>query len=177
MPLKSLAANKPELKLASIIASIATVAVVSTTIWISFFSDDDKTHTPERQPVAVEVTEKPAVPPLVKKPETDTPTISNATIPQKELSIQKTPPPKQVVVGQGDLYVQVGAFKQLNLARTLLKKMKKKYKRAEIFTKSNLHLVWVGPVATKEEALRLSTNIERYDQIKGFITSKKQTMM
>jgi len=52
-------------------------------------------------------------------------------------------------------------------------KMTKKYKRAKIIFRSKLYVVWVGPVVTYKEAETLRQNLQRRENIKGFIISDK----
>ena len=158
--LESIFANKPELKFAAIVASVATTIVFSSLIWTSTSFNLDKESRDIKKTIALKIVEKPVIKPVTKTPE---------KIPKQKKNVLT----KQVIVGQGNLYIQVGAFKKLNLANKMLHKMESVYKRAEIIKKSKLYMVWVGPVETKEEALLLDKNIRKHDGIKGFITSKK----
>jgi cell division septation protein DedD len=176
--IKSFIANASEQKYSVIIATVATVAVASTVVWTSFFSVDNTTGTAAtslQQPAAIKVTEKPLIKTSAKHSyQPAAQPVNTAPKAPKQARLEQTKksvPKKQVVIGQGNLYVQIGAFKQSKGAHLSLKKMQKKYKRAKIVTKSNLHLVWVGPVVTRQEAERLQKHIQQRDNIKGFITS------
>ena len=154
---KTLLTNAGERKLAIIIATVATLAVLTTVIWNTFFFQS--------------ITEKP-------------PGLQQATAPlhhttHKQATHKQSLPPttakksNKVIVGKGKFYVQVGAFKETKGARTTYEKMRKTYKRALIMPKSGYYAVWVGAVRTKSEAEILKRQIFKRYKIKGFITSQK----
>ena len=168
---KTLLSHAAERKLAIIIATVATFAVLTTVIWNTFFSQPITTAFTPVVNHSVSVTEKP-------------PSLQQATAPlhrttHKQATHKQSLPPataqkrNKVTVGKGKLYVQVGAFKEVKGARTTYKKMHKTYKRAQIMPKSGYYTVWVGPVRTKSEAEILKKQIFKRYKIKGFITSEK----
>jgi len=179
--LQTVAANAPERKIALIVAGVATFALAGSLIW-SLFSSSPNSVTAPNIPTAVQVIEKPKTIATqqrieVKEPAqivSEKPKQAKPIITQtKQQEVKPTLTKKKVVVGKGNLYVQVGAFKQPNLARLLYEKMTKKYKRAKIILRSNMYVVWVGPVVTYKEAATLKQNIQRRENIKGFIVSDK----
>jgi len=178
-----------EFKIAIIVAILATLAVVISTVWPLFMqSSEQEPPIQVMQSSEIHITPKPATTTFTKNTPSDT--IANnkpSRVKQTQENLRKKESPQpqkkhtaqtstkqrqQVVIGQGHLFVQVGAFKEINHARLMFKKMKAKYKRASIISKAQHHLVWVGPVATRSDAEKLKTNIRRQDKIKGFITSK-----
>ncbi|MDX8387798.1 MAG: SPOR domain-containing protein [Ghiorsea sp.] len=176
--LSSFITSASEQKYSAILATLVTIAVAITVIWVSFFSKgntSESTKSPVAQPLAVQITEKPNIKQLPDPtPTPHTKKAHNKTNHAKKVaSPQRKTPEKQVIIGQGKLYVQVGAFKEAKGASLTVRKMKARYKRAKVTIKSGFHLVWVGPVATKAEAESLKRHIQRRDHIRGFITSEK----
>jgi len=167
---KTLLTHAGERKLAIIIATVATFAVLTTVIWNTFFSQPVTTAPAPLVNHSVSITEKP-------------PSLQQATAPlyhtthkqatHKQSLTPTTAKSNQVTVGKGKLYVQVGAFKEVKGARETYEKMRKTYKRAQIMPKSGYYAVWVGPVRTKSEAETLKRQIFKRYKIKGFITSEK----
>lgn len=168
---KTLLTHAGERKLAIIIATVATLAVLTTVTWNTFFSQPITTTSAPVVNHSVSITEKP-------------PALQQATAPLHHTALkqathkQSSPAAiakksNSVTVGKGKLYVQVGAFKEVKGARTTYEKMRKTYKRAQIMPKSGYYAVWVGPVRTKSEAETLKRQIFKRYKIKGFITSEK----
>ncbi len=173
---QNFSAKKGELKFAIIFALIATIILTAVVLWASFFQHDEQ---------ATEIKKSSAIQ-VIQRPETTTQPRQKDEIPNQQKTISKPiekevakPATKtshhtsQIVMGQGNLFVQVGAFKQAELARLMLEKMKAKYKYAKIFPKANSYAVWVGPVITRNDADKLKKHIQRQDNIKGFVTSEK----
>jgi len=178
--LQSFQTQSKESKAAMVIALIATIVVTTVVIWTSFFKNSsDVSLDNTTVDKSIHITEKPnlQVPTTL---ETNKPIVRQA---QKTQSVQPKPQTKtaikpqrnkqQIVLGQGNYYVQVGAVKQSKLARLMLEKMKTKYRYAKIVAKPQAHAVWVGPVVTRQEASKLKKIIQQRDNIQGFITTKK----
>ena len=163
---KTLLTNAAERKFSIIIATIATVAVLTTVIWNAFFSPPTTTTSIPLVNHSVSITEKP-------------PSLQQSTAPLHHTANKQVSPSltanksNKVTVGKGKLYVQVGAFKEVKGARVTYEKMRKRYKRAQIMPKSGYYAVWVGPVRTQSEAETLKRQILKRYKIKGFITSEK----
>lgn len=160
--------TKPsELKFSIILATIASITVVTTVVWGILSSQPTlKVTVPIMNP-SVTITEKPKnLQQIIKHPQrvTHTPTQKTKT---KIITHNK------VIIGRGKLYVQVGAFKEVARARKTYEKMRKTYKRAQIMPKSDYYAIWVGPVRSKAEAETLKKQILKRYKIKGFITSEK----
>ncbi|MDQ7001344.1 MAG: SPOR domain-containing protein [Ghiorsea sp.] len=154
--------NPGELKFSIILATIASIAVISAVVWSMLSSQSKPAATVPSINPNVTTTEKP------KKSQQTTKYAQHLThTPTKKTSIHK------VIIGKGKLYVQVGAFKEVIRARKTYEKMRKTYKRAQIMPKSGYYAIWVGPVRSKAEAEILKKQILKHYKIKGFITSEK----
>lgn len=168
---KTLLTHTGERKLAIIIATVATFAVLTTVIWNTFFSQPIKTASAPVVNHSVSITEKP---PSLQQAIAPLPHTAHKQATHKQsLSPATAKKSNKVTVGKGKIYVQVGAFKEVKGARTTYEKMRKTYKRAQIMPKSGYYAVWVGPVRTKNEAEILQRQIFKRYKIKGFITSEK----
>jgi len=198
--LTTLHAQSSELKLASGLALASVIIILMIVLWSLFFSADEVKQTPDfNHNARVETIELPTLTKPLKtktnKTEVSKPA-KKKSAPQKALakkmnavtahpakpSVSKssTPSPRKnsgkttsIVLGQGNYYLQVGAFKQAKLARLMLEKMKRKYHDAKIKQKADKYAVWVGPVVTQDDAKQLQKYVQRKDNIKGFITTEK----
>jgi len=156
-----LLAGTPERKVAATTSLVCIVILSFVTVQAVFFDTNKPVNKSLNPTAAVETTKKPAA--VISEHQS-----------LSKVSLQQHPAKKQrIVVGKGNFYVQVGAFKQTKLAHAMYKKMQRKYKYTRIVSQSNIHMIWVGPVATKAEALLLKTNIHKQYGIKGFITTKQ----
>lgn len=164
--LQSFMANANEQKYSVMIASVAAVAIASIVIWSTFFHEEQVESSPLKKTLSVQVAQKPQLP---KDTTIPSPATARATASKPKQVVLH----KQLVIGQGNLYVQVAAFKQPNLARLSFEKMTAQYKHAKIINRSGLHMVWVGPVITKKDAEILKKHIQRRNNIRGFIVSEK----
>jgi cell division septation protein DedD len=171
--LNSLKAKNNELKLASGMALASVIIIFLIVLWSVFDTDKSKTEQPDfKENSKVQIHERPT---LEKQQSADKnkskpKKIANTKVAQKS----QTPTTKnKIILGQGNYYLQVGAFKQAGLARLMLEKMKNKYQYAKIKKKADKHAVWIGPVITKSDALQLQKYVQRKDNIKGFVTVEK----
>ena len=193
--LTTLHAQTNELKLASGLALASVIIVLITVLWSLFFSANEAKQAPDfKHNARVETIEPPTLttPSKTKMNESKTSeTQTNKTGAKKEANAQKplvkkakTSSPKpsprnntgktmNITLGQGNYYLQVGAFKQAKLARLMLEKMKRKYHDAKVKQKGDKYAVWVGPVVTLTDAKQLQKYVQRKDNIKGFITTEK----
>ena len=182
--LQSLIAKKPEQKISAIIASVATLLVIISAVWITFTKQEpEKLEKPKVESVIV--TQKPVISrtPQQQK-EKEEPKIQPELVvapPPKEKVQNEYPAPqssapvkpiKKTPVDSKKYYIQVGAFKNYKHADMLLDKMRTKYKHAEIMTKNDLYLVWVGPFSSNTEATKQQQIILKNDKIKGFTKTK-----
>jgi cell division septation protein DedD len=181
----SLDANSGELKLASGLALASVIIVFIIVLWSVFLSAETTNESPDfKGNFTVQTIDPPTfkdakVTPPNKKDthlsQTNTPkkaTLKKTHLPKQKVAQQQSPK-SNIVLGQGNYYLQVGAFKQAKLARLMLEKMKRKYQYAKIKKKADKHAVWVGPVVSKANALQLQKYVQRKDNIKGFITVEK----
>ncbi len=200
--LQSFTANTKELKLASIIAILASFALAFSVLWLSI-------STPEHQPApttaTVQVIEK-VQPQNIKHTTAIEPYSQNITHTKEKQptasiapyqqtiqikatnTIQAPQQPRQtnisptqskqpttrikIIMGKGTFYIQVGAYQKKNLAQRMHQKMKQQYKRAKIVTKGDMYAVWVGPVATKSEVSALKKRLLRLNKLEGFIVTQ-----
>jgi len=176
-------AQRNELKFASGLALASIIIVCFIVIWSAFLSNDPTdSPTVEAFDSSVQTFERPTLANVGEQPQPIKKAVNPSPRPIKHTSAIKTASSLKkkttshttsIEIGQGNIYVQVGAFKQAKLARLLLEKMKKKYKFAKIKQKVSGHAVWVGPVITKTDALVLQKQLQRKDNIQGFITTEK----
>ncbi|MDQ6977976.1 MAG: hypothetical protein Q9M75_07675, partial [Ghiorsea sp.] len=131
---KTLLTHAGERKLAIIIATVATFAVLTTVIWNTFFSQPIITASAPVVNHSVSITEKP--PSLQQAITPPSHTTHKQAIHKQSLPPTSAKKSNTVTVGKGKLYVQVGAFKEVKGARTIYEKMRKTYKRAQIMPKS-----------------------------------------
>lgn len=166
---KNLLTSASELKLSIVLAVIATVIVCATAIWSVFFSKPTKTNPPiALHNQSVSITEKPK---SLQKPSTQPSHIQSTTLSHNNKTTASNN--HKVLIGKGDFFVQVGAFKEVVRAKATYEKMRKTYKRAQIMPKSGYYAIWVGPVRSKREAETLQKQILKRYNIKGFITTEK----
>ncbi len=174
-------AQKLELKLAGILA-ITTACIVLLIVSWSFLSSttqnsisDAQTSTNQR----VQTIDRPALPqtPDISKqqnsPKKQAPTLQQKTPSHQKKATKSETNINKIVLGQGNYFVQVGAFSQAKLARLMLEKMKTKYHYAIIKRKGDKHAVWVGPVIGKTAAASLQKYLQRKSNIQGFIVTEK----
>jgi len=171
--------QKAELKIASVLALSAICITFTLTLW-SFFSTPKSTmRTPAIHNTEVQTTEHPTYTNLqteewTRKAKERKQVIQKETKQPEQKIIKPQPTQKtKINIGQGNYFVQVGAFKQAKLARLMLEKMKKKYHYAIIKRKADKHAVWVGPVVTKKDALTLKKHLQRKSNLQGFIVTAK----
>ncbi len=69
----------------------------------------------------------------------------------------------------GVYYVQVGAWKNPDLAEKMFNEVKRNYLKAYIFIENNLYKVRISGVRTKEEGVMISQDIERKFNIKPIV--------
>ena len=172
----SFSAQRLELKFASIFALAAAIVVVLILAWTSFFSaPNNQTKTASSPSMAVQTFERPSVPQsTVAAPEAEpnhTPLTPKPRPPEKKA--EPSIPKVTLTIGQGNYYVQVGAFSQAKLARLMLEKMRKQYKFAKIKQKADKHAVWVGPVITQHDAQTLKKYLQRKSNLQGFIMAEQ----
>ena len=174
--------QKLELKLASVLALVTAIIALIVMLWSSFLSQEDNSTVASVSPskevntIARPQSSPPIVIPKAAKPDNavDRPASKDkATQPKVNPKKTNTPNVIKVVLGQGNYFVQVGAFTQAKLARLMLEKMKKKYHYATIKRKGDKHAVWVGPVIKKSEAVTLKKVLQRKSNIQGYIVKEK----
>ncbi len=170
--------QKVELKLASVLA-IATACIVLLIVSWSFFASTTSNNTSQMQSSThqeVQTIERPTLSQVDISSQQDTTRLKQTQTTAKTLTKKVQAHKKSVnkiILGQGNYFVQVGAFTQAKLARLMLEKMKKKYHYAIIQQKGDKHAVWVGPVVTKADAINLQQHLQRKNNIQGFIVTKK----
>ncbi len=172
-------AQKAELKFASILA-VTTACIVLLIVSWSFLTSTMQNNIPEAQTstnLKVQTTECPILPQTATPSKKSTIPLKKESVDTKIATLHKVPTSKQsahkIVLGQGNYFVQVGAFQQEKLARLMLEKIKKKYHYAIIKRKADKHAVWVGPVVTKSDALTLKKHLQRKNNLQGFIVTAK----
>jgi len=166
---KKLLTSTSELKLSIVFAIIATIIVCAAATWSIFFSKPIKPSPPiTLNNQSVSITEKPKG---LQQSATHTSRTQNTKVSHNNKIV--VPSHNKVLIGKGNFFVQVGAFKEVVRARTTYEKMRKTYKRAQIMPKSGYYAIWVGPVRSKREAETLQKQILKRYNIKGFITSEK----
>ncbi|MDQ6989603.1 MAG: SPOR domain-containing protein [Mariprofundaceae bacterium] len=203
--LQTYAANTTEIKLAGMLALLASLIIlVVSIIWFIPSSAEHETATPT-MPTEVATIEKPSfsqpviatvspynnilngysaaqqqIPSSSINPYATN--ITQAIAPAQKTAVQPkrkvTPAPAKasalkITVGKGHLYIQVGAFQKKALANIMYKKMQQHYKRAKVVDKGGIYAVWVGPVASKAQALALKKRILRVDKLTGFTVSEE----
>jgi cell division septation protein DedD len=175
---ESLKAQNHELKLASGMALASVIIILLLVFWSLFITNEQTADIPEfTQSAAVQTIEPPKLAvqqPIKAKQHQASAKQQPQSKPKIKTKQHKTSTVKnKIILGQGNYYLQVGAFKQAGLARLMLEKMKKKYQYAKIKQKADKYAVWVGPVVSKGDALKLQKYVQRKDNIKGFITVEK----
>ena len=186
--LTTLRAQGHELKLAGGLALASVIIVFAIVLWSLFFKPDGIKQVPsvsyntKVETVALPKLHNMTSEPVRAKPakaKQDSPTIvakkkkvasSQAPASHAKKSMGKI---TNITLGQGNYYLQVGAFKQVKLARLMLEKMKHQYHYVKIRKKGDKHAVWIGPVITLNDAKQLQTYVQRKNNIKGFITIEK----
>ncbi|MDQ6983546.1 MAG: SPOR domain-containing protein [Ghiorsea sp.] len=172
--------QKIELKVAGALALATACMVLLIVLWSSFFTTTPVKHTTQTDNLTVKTIDAPNLTRQTQQEHADkTPLLSS----QQHIKTQVKPSSNKqqanklklikLILGQGNYYVQVGAFSQAKLARLMLGKMRNKYKYAKIKRKTDKHAVWVGPVITKHDAQTLKKHLQRKSNLQGFIVTEK----